>query len=392
MRALTSALLLSSLLAASVPAQEPGEPLDTALKRARAEQAAAEAEEARLEQAATRTGNEAARLGAQRAASAQAIEAAEARITAADAQFRLVSAYLESRRQRLAQEQRPVASLLAGLAVMAQRPPLLALADQGSTDEFVKVRILLDSTLPVIRTRTAALSAELKRGEKLEQAAIAARTELVGSRQQLIKQRQRFAALEQKANEMAATVGSQALSAGDIALASEEDIEGLTRNEANTRHVRALATVLAQSEAAPPRPFVPDGSATKPPFAYALPVNAPVTDGLGSVSASGVRSRGLILATQRGAEVVAPADGIIRFSGPYRDYDGILILDHGGGWMTLLLNLSSALRPGTRVKIGDSLGRALGPLGVELSQNGRRISPALIAGSSQSLSKGGKGS
>jgi hypothetical protein len=53
--------------------------------------------------------------------------------------------------------------------------------------------------------------------------------------------------------------------------------------------------------------------------------------------------------------------------------------------------VASTLRPGERVVIGQIVGRALGPLQVELSQNGRRISPALIAGSSQSLSKGPKG-
>jgi hypothetical protein len=38
------------------------------------------------------------------------------------------------------------------------------------------------------------------------------------------------------------------------------------------------------------------------------------------------------------------------------------------------------------VRLGQPLGRALGPLSVELSQNGRRMSPALIAGSSAPLS------
>jgi septal ring factor EnvC (AmiA/AmiB activator) len=82
----------------------------------------------------------------------------------------------------------------------------------------------------------------------------------------------------------------------------------------------------------------------------------------------------------------------VRFSGPFRDYDGVLIIDHGGGWMSLIVNVSSPLHAGDKVHIGDQIGRALGPLQVELSHNGRRISPALIAGSSQSLSKGMKGS
>ena len=87
----------------------------------------------------------------------------------------------------------------------------------------------------------------------------------------------------------------------------------------------------------------------------------------------------------------AKADGVVKFAGPFRDYDGILIIDHGGRWVSLIVNVASELRVGDRVRIGDSAGRALGPLQVELSRNGRRISPALIAGSSQTMSKGPKG-
>jgi septal ring factor EnvC (AmiA/AmiB activator) len=89
--------------------------------------------------------------------------------------------------------------------------------------------------------------------------------------------------------------------------------------------------------------------------------------------------------------VTAPADGVVKFAGPFRDYDGVLIIDHGGAWLSLVVNVASELRAGDRVLLGDPIGRALGPLQVELSQNGRRISPALIAGSSHSLSKVSKG-
>jgi murein hydrolase activator len=68
-----------------------------------------------------------------------------------------------------------------------------------------------------------------------------------------------------------------------------------------------------------------------------------------------------------------------------------VIIDHGGGWMSLIVNVSSPLKPGDKVRLGQALGRALGPLRVELSRNGRRFSPAIIAGSSQNLSKGAKG-
>jgi len=382
---------LPLLAAASGPVQPAAIPLDAELQRARAEQQAAEAEAARLDRAAGQARDEASRLRAQQEAAAQAIDAAEAKITASDAQLRLASAYVASHRQQLAQQQRPIASLLAGLATMSQRPPLLALADRGGTDELVKVRILLDSTLPVIRGRTAQLSRQLAEGQKLEQGVAAARAELVGSRRDLVLRRQQFAALEQRALGRALAAGDRALGAGDVALAAGEDVERLRGSQAGTREALQLAAQLASDDAAPPRPATPEGAGPSAPFAYRLPTDARVTEGLGSVSASGVQSRGLTLSTARGAAVTAPAAGVVRFSGPYRDYDGILILDHGGGWMTLIVNLASPLQPGTRVAIGDPVGRALGPLQVELSQNGRRISPALIAGSSQTLSKAGKG-
>ena len=50
-----------------------------------------------------------------------------------------------------------------------------------------------------------------------------------------------------------------------------------------------------------------------------------------------------------------------------------MIIDHGHGWMSLIVNVATPLRPATRVRIGEPLGRALGPIGVELSQNGRRM-------------------
>ena len=391
MRRLIFVLALCPLLAASALAQGQGEPLHEAVKRAEAERATAEAQAARLDRAASRAKNEADRLHAEQAAAAQGIEAAEASISAANARLRLASALVAAHRQRLATEQRPVSSLLAGLATMAQRPPLLVLADRGGTDELVKVRLLLDATLPVIRSRTTRLSAQLSEGQRLQQAAMDARSQLGKSRDELITRRNRFASLERKALQQALSTGGQALGAGDVALSAAENVERLRGQQADTQSIRRVASQLAAEEASPLSPFAAEGGPAAVPFAYRLPASAAVTEGLASVSDSGVRSRGLTLATYRGAAVVVPAAGVIRYSGPFKDYDGVVIIDHGAGWMSLIVNVGSTLRTGQRVGLGDALGRALGPLQVELSQNGRRISPALIAGSSQNLSNRPKG-
>lgn len=391
MRRRSSAIVVAPLLlAASAPATQVTAPVDNALRQARAEQAAAEAATAKLEQAAFRAHDQAQRLSAEQAAAEEGIEAAEARITAADMQFRLASAYVAAHRQQLAQEQEPVSALLAGLATMARRPPLIALADHGSADELVDVRVLLDSTLPVIRGRTKALAASLAEGRRLQQYALAARAEMVRSRQELTHRQQQFAALEQEATQRELAAGGKALGTSDIAIAAGEDIEHLRSEEASNKSVRTIAGQLALEAPAPASPLQRDSNVQVAPFAYQLPAAAPVTDGLGAVDESGVRSRGVQLATPRGMAIAAPADGTVLFAGPFRDYDGVLIIDHGHGWKSLLVNVGSTLKAGDKVRLGDPVGRALGPIEVELSQNGRRFSPALIAGSSASLSNEGK--
>ncbi|HWU92014.1 MAG TPA: hypothetical protein VN106_02065, partial [Sphingomicrobium sp.] len=193
------AVMLAPLLlaAASAPVQPQAQPLDQVLREAKAEQAGAEAQAARLLRVADNARGDAARLQAQQLAAAQALEASEAQITAADAQLRLVSGRLAVQRAQLQRQQQPISSLLAGIALMAQRPPLLAIADQHSTDEMVRVRVLLDVTLPVIRRRAAAVSAQLGESARLEQQASAARDTLSRSQQLLSTRREQFAALEQ---------------------------------------------------------------------------------------------------------------------------------------------------------------------------------------------------
>jgi len=386
-----SLLLAPLLLAASAPVQPQAEPADAALQSARAEQFAAEAETRRFEKIAAGAQNEAAKLKARQAAAASAIEAAEARISAADAQLRLVSAAAERQRAQLQREQQPVSSLLSGLVMMARRPPLLAIADRGSTDDLVKVRVLLDSTLPVIRGRTAALSGQLAQQRRLQANLLTARSELARSRQELQGRRQEFAALEAQALKSLAAARGQALASGDVALAAGENVEQLRGSAADARAALAIASQLAAGDTAPPRPVRAEGNGAPLALAYQLPAMATVTEGLGAVNANGVRSRGITLATVRGAAVAVPASGTIRFAGPFGSRDGVVIIDHGGGWLSLIAGVASPLRAGDRVNIGDPLGRALGPLQVELSQNGRRVSPALIAGSSRTLSNGRKG-
>ena len=381
------------ILLAAVPvlaADEVAPSPDAELAAARADVARASAEEQKLTAAAASAGNEAQKFAAERRAAAAAIAAAEARIAVAQAELAIARNAATIQRQRLTERQAPVAGLLAGLVEMGRRPPLLALAGRSS-EEFVRVRALLDTTMPVIRARTAGLAGELATASRAEQAAAAARDTLARQRVALDGQRARFAELEHRALSRQATLSGQAFGAGDTSLVGGEALASLADEATRRRAGQAAARELALLDPHPPRPDAPDGQTALPPFAYQLPIDAPVAAGLGSVDANGVRSRGLMLRTGRGAALLVPADGKIVFAGPYRRADGVVIIDHGGGWMSLIVNVATDLPKGSAVRKGDPLGRTLGPLQVELSKGGTNVSPAFIAASSAILSNQSKG-
>jgi septal ring factor EnvC (AmiA/AmiB activator) len=382
-------VLLPLAFAIAAPAAQSGLPADIA--RSQADHEAAQAEARRLQAIADRATDELGRLRAEQRAVAGAIEATEARITLAGLRLEQARALVHAQRLALAEAQRPVASLLAGVAMISERPPLLALIDAGSIDSLVESRILLDSTLPVIRSRSAAYASRLAAAERALASARTAQDELKASRAALEKGRLQFAAIEQRLLERSARAGGAAVEASDRVLASGEASERALGDYRGSGAIRALANALAAAPAIPPRPGSADGALSRAPFAYRLPANAAVTQGMGDVDRSGIRARGVTLATSRGAALEAPGAGTVRFAGPFRGIDGVLIIDHGGGWMTMLVNVSTELRRGQRVAAGDAAGRALGPISVELYRNGKPYSAALIAGSSPALSKGREG-
>ena len=380
--------LLFLLAAASAPVAPTAETADAALAHARAEARQAAKRLAALEAEAAKAGNEASRLRAEQAAAVAAIEEAEARISASNASLRLARGRVAMAEQRLSAKRAPLASLLAGLATMGRQPPILALADHGSVEEMVRVKALLDATIPVIEQRSAALQAELGERRQLADAASRARIELTKDRQTLEQRRIRFAELEAKAADRAARLAGEAFGAGDRVLASSETL-ALTGGEAAERQAaRSSASRLAQLDFAPARPFKGDSAIPPQDFAYSLPVSAPMTKGLGSVNRAGISSRGLQFDVRAGNPVIVPADGEILFAAPFRGQNGVVIIRHDDGWTSLLLGVASEKPKGSKVRRGEFLGRALGPLSVELRRNGMPVSPALIAASSVPLSNG----
>jgi len=335
--------------------------------------ARAQADEARrrsegLERRAAGAEVEADRAADRAAALAARIQQAEADLRAGQARIAIVTALQARQARRLAARQVPITRLVAGLQAIARRPPVLALLQPGSIADAVHMRIILASALPVIAERTAGLRAELAKSRALRRDAELARGALLATRGQLTERRAELARLEAAKRLASRQFRDTAAMESDRALAMGEDardIVDLMRRIEDAGTVRSSLMTLPGPILRPtqpgetPLPVSQGGSRGSGVPAYRLPVVGEIVAGFGEVSDSGVRSRGLTIATAPGATVVAPAGGRVAFAGPFRDYGNILIIDHGGGWTSLVTHmrrLSATI--GETVRQGDPIGIA----------------------------------
>lgn len=363
------------------------------LAAAKAQAAAAQARADKLEAAAAAERDEVRRAQAQEAAVAARIQRAEADISAAQARIALIRTQLDRQHNGLAAQQAPIARLLAALQSLARRPVVVSLAQPGSVSDLVHVRVVLATVSPVVRARTAALRGQLERTRRLEEGQRLAVKSLADGRAALEAQRLALARLEADHRLRSRALGRDALFESDRAIALGErarDLVDLMARASDGANVRAE---LESLPAPLPRPLRPgeaalpvDATAGPAPVpAYRLPVTGKLLTGLGELSDAGVRSRGLTIAASAGAQVIAPAAGRVLYARRFRGYGVVVILDHGGGWTSLIAELADA-----SVRVGDQVGQGA-PIGhaaagdaprvtVELRRRDRAIDIARLLG------------
>ena len=357
-----------------------------ALKDARRQSDEARDRAARLAQQASAARDAAEQARRRAAAVAARIQQAEADIQAAQARIAIIARLQRAQAKRLAARQEPVVRLTAALQMMARRPLALALVQPGSISDAVHLRAVLGQILPVIEQRTAGLRAELARSRALRATAQQASDALAQAQQDRRAQRAELAGLETQkrlaARDYRANAGMESERALALGERARDIVDLMDRLEA-AGDLRERLTALSGPL---PRPARPDKAGAAPPEReamasgpppYRLPVVGQLVTGLGEVNDSGVRARGLTLAVQPSAQAIAPTAGRVAFAGPYRDYGQILIIDHGGGWTTLITGLHRlSVRVGDDVRQGDPVGvtdNRRSDIIVELRRNGRPV-------------------
>ncbi|MDX2225304.1 MAG: peptidoglycan DD-metalloendopeptidase family protein [Rhodospirillaceae bacterium] len=369
---------------------------------------------------------ELARIAAERIDIARDIQDQEHSLTVLENRLADLEARAAALTDRLGLREEQMGRVLMALQRLALRPADALTLSPLKPDEAVRTAVLLRAAVPGVRESAAVLQSELAELYEVRAAMSAQREQVAAGAAALLERRMQLAALEEQrkaererlaaaATETTLKVEQLAREAADLRELLDKLTAERKRREAEAQRLaeqrrakeeqRRRAEREAASTAAVPAPTVPPPANPPPPevapmnlaplvaelrpFSQArgsmpLPAVGTVSGRYGEAAASdadaGLRTKGITILTRGAAQVVAPFDGIVAFTGPFRGYGLLLIIEHSEGYHTLLAGLGRIdCSVGQRVLAGEPVGAMddgeKPSLYVELRRDGQPVNP-----------------
>jgi septal ring factor EnvC (AmiA/AmiB activator) len=290
-----------------------------------------------------------------------------------------LSADVDRQKALLDRDQGRLARLTAALTRLARLPPGALLTSFDAPVDAGRAQLLLSSAAGQARDGAAKAEQELARLDELT-AQLAAK-EHEGERQSA-KLKTRQAALETLVEKRQALYERT-----DSDRKAEEE-----RAQQMADQARDLRDLVARIEAEQQAEAQRKAHAKKPPPAgkfvagVGLPVAGEVKTTFGQSDGLGTTSHGITILTRPGATVTTPSAGTVKFAGPFRGYRQILILEHPGGYLSLIAGMSRINAPlGAQVGAGEPVGTmddradSRPELYYELRRNGEFVDPQAVS-------------
>ena len=347
---------------------------------------------------------ERARLAASLVETTSRVRAAEQRSAAIEKRLELTTGSEEAIRRSLESRRGVLAEVLASLQRMNRRPPPAILVKPEDMLQAVRAAMLMGAVLPELRAETEALAADLGEMARLRKAIAADKDVLAQEAASLKQEGEKLAGLidqrsaahalaekalgaeRERARELARQAGSlkdliarmegEVSEAGRAAEAARRSDEALRKaRESDAQGVRAR---LALAPFKDPARLAPAVSFAETRGLLALPAAGAITKAFGASDGFGGAEKGLSLATRPNAVVSAPADGWVAYSGPYRTYGQLLILNVGGGYYVVLAGMERI-----NVEVGQFVlaGEPVGAMG----DGAAKTAAAIAIGASQPI-------
>jgi septal ring factor EnvC (AmiA/AmiB activator) len=273
----------------------------------------------------------------------------EGRLRPLDTRELQIRASLESRRGE-------VAEVLAALQRVGRRAPPALIVRPEDALQSLRTAMLLGAVVPEMRARAVKLASDLGELVSLRKNISEERDRLAVDRDRLNTDRTRLAALVQERQknqadaekdmdaerQRAVTLSRQADTLQDLIARMEQDVKAAAKAAAAAE----LKGTPASLNGKPDLGALKDPGRLSPAIAFAsakglfpMPVNGTKIRNFGGSDGLGGQEKGISIATRPGAQVTTPCDGWVVYSGPFRSYGQLLILNAGGGYHVLIAGM-----------------------------------------------------
>jgi septal ring factor EnvC (AmiA/AmiB activator) len=300
-------------------------------------------------------------LDDQRGAATRELREVDGKVAAAQRDLHGTEATIASLQADLERLQRQQSELAAGLS--RQRAALATLLRSAyALGNHAQLQLLLEQDRMSDLARVLAYHRYFERDRQQRIVGLNAQLQTLAqvSEQVRARQQEMLAARARQKSELDALAAQRATRGKFVASleASYRDqnarLHALGRDEKNTERLlarlRAAMARIAREPAVPKAQRKP-GDANIPVGPLKLPLTGQVLAGFGGVMPDGHRSNGLLIAGAAGSEVRAVAAGRVAYADWLKGYGLLLIIDHGGGWMSLYAYNDSLLK-----NVGDNVG------------------------------------
>ncbi len=304
------------------------------------------------------------------------IEAAKANLDAASARIAIITERQSSQKRILASQTSPILRLMGALENMTRRPVALMVLQPQSLDDYVHTRAVMASIQPRIEQQTSGIRSQIDLQQNLRDQQKVALQSLQDAQKDLVDRQTALAKLESQSRDRSGALNADAAIEFERAIAAGERARDIVETIDDIQDSEDVLSALSALEG----PKILDDmernsrNSETGKIAYVLPVPSKITTGFGELDDNGYRERGITLAVDLDV-IRAPASGKISYAGRYRNYGHIVIIEHGGGWNTLVTNMSSLLvSKESFVEQGQSIGRVKNRdrlIGMELRRNGK---------------------
>lgn len=279
-----------------------------------------------------------------------------------------------------------LAELTAGLVRLARIPPGGLLTAFDAPVDAARAEILLQSALTATNDAARRTEQEIAHLTETDQRLEAKRRETEHQSGVLKSRQADLAALIDKREAVYQQTESDRQAEEQRAREIAEQAKDLRDLVAKIEAQQKAEAEAAKRRAKQQKKPVPAAMTGHYTAAAGLPVNGQVKIRFGQNDGLGTTSHGVTIIARPGATVTAPATGTVRFAGPFRGYREILILEHPGGYLSLIAGMSRVnAAVGAQVTAGEPIGAmddragASPELYYELRRNGQFIDPEASA-------------